>query len=208
LELKVNPTRMELRKIKGKYKTAQKGHRLLKDKTNELIRKFYATSGDTISLRENVDGKLKNILENFSLAKLKLEDSYIDMLFSLPNEKYDLEFRRDAILSVEVPKIKYEKVIIDSDAPSIGMMVGGRMQVALDEFYKIIPELIKLAETEKSTFLLASEIEKNKRRVNALENILMPTYRKTIGDIELKLAENERSTTASLMKIKDMLSKK
>jgi len=199
---------MELRRIKGKFKTAQKGHRLLKDKTNELIRKFYACSGETLALRENVDGKLKNILENFSLAKLKLEDSYIDMLFSLPNEKYELQFKRSSMLSVEVPKIKYERVNTEADALPIGVLVSGRVQAALDDFYKIVPELIKLAETEKSTFLLASEIEKNKRRVNALENILMPTYRKAIGNIELKLAENERSTTASLMKIKDMLNRK
>lgn len=204
-QLTVNPNRMELRKIRAKLKTAQKGHRLLKDKTNELIRNFYVLIKQTKQLRMDVEKKLKFAFDNFESAKARLTETEIQMLFSLPSKAFDFEFGYTTKLSVQMPTINLIQNEFDTNMPYSPLSSTTKMDKAVSVFYDVFPDVVKLSEMEKSAMLLADEIEKCKRRVNALENVLIPKYEKIIKDIEFKLSENERSTTAKLMKVKTMI---
>lgn len=198
---------MELRKIRGKLKTAQKGHRLLKDKTNELIRNFYSIIKQTKQMRMDVEKRLKYVFENYETAKTRLSNNEIKMLFMLPSKTFDFTFDTTALLSVQVPKIELIENTIDTNMPYSPLSSTTKMDKAVSLFYELFPDIIALGEIEKKVTLLANEIEKCKRRVNALENVLIPKYEQTINQIEFKLAENERGNISRLMKVKDMLLK-
>jgi len=201
-ELNVNPTRMELRKTKAKLKTANKGHKLLKDKTNELIRNFYTVVRKAKEARMNVERKLKVIFDLYSQAKTRLSDSEIELLFMMPTHAVDLDFGISTIMNTEVPKIEIKENVLSQNLPYSPLSSTSTLDKAVAEFYEVFPEIVHVAELEKSAYLLANEIEKCKRRVNAIEHIFVPKYEETISSISLKLSEAERSNTAKLMKLK------
>ena len=201
-ELNVNPTRMELRKTKAKLKTANKGHKLLKDKTNELIRNFYTVVREAKEARMGVERKLKIIFELYSQAKTRLSDSEIDLLFMLPTHVVDLNFGVSTIMNTEVPQIEVKENVLSENLPYSPLSSTSTLDKAVAMFYDVFPEIVHVAELEKSAYLLANEIEKCKRRVNAIEHIFVPKYEETISSISLKLSEAERSNTARLMKLK------
>lgn len=203
----VNPTRMELRKVRAKLKTAQKGHELLKEKMNELIRNFYSIIKQTKQLRMEVEKQLKIVFENYETAKTRLSENEIKLLFLLPSKTFDYNFTTTSYLSVEVPKVELTENTVDKNMPYSPLSSTTRMDKAVSLFYELFPQIVALGEIEKSAILLANEIEKCKRRVNALENVIMPKYQQTIDNIEFKLAENERGTISKLMKVKDMIVK-
>lgn len=204
----IKPTRGELRKLKSKLKTAQKGHKLLKDKTNELVRTFHNKIKENKDLRVEVEKKLKSILDEFQSSKTTISESQASILFALPSVAYSLEYSKDNLLSVEIPKITMEQNIIDKNMPYSPLSSTSRMDRAVADFFDLFPQIIKLAELEKTTMLLINEIEKCKRRVNALENILIPDYKNEISSIELKLSENEIENIARLKHIKSTIIKK
>ena len=201
-EINVNPTRMELRKTKAKLKVANKGHKLLKDKTNELIRNFYTVVKDAKEARMEVERKLKVIFDLYAQAKTRLSDSEIELLFSLPTHVVNLEFGTTTIMNTEVPKVNILDNVISQNLPYSPLSSTSTLDKAVAQFYDVFHSIIHVAELEKSAYLLANEIEKCKRRVNAIEHIFVPKYEETISSISLKLSEAERSNTAKLMKLK------
>ncbi len=201
-ENNVNPTRMELRKTKAKLSVANKGHKLLKDKTNELIRNFYTVIRQAKEARMNVERKLKVIFDLYAQAKTRLSDSEIELLFILPTHIVNLGFGVGTIMNTEVPKIEVVENVVATTLPYSPLSSTSTLDKAVAQFYEVFPEIIHIAELEKSAYLLAQEIEKCKRRVNAIEHIFVPKYEETIASISLKLSEAERSNTARLMKLK------
>ena len=174
-KLNVNPTRMELRRLKARLKTATRGHKLLKDKSDEMIRQFMLLIRENKRLREEVERELSVALKEFMLARAVTGDTVIEEALAMPSVKAELNTSEKNVMSVKVP---------------LSTLLG---------------KMLKLAEVEKSCNMLADEIEKNRRRVNALEYVMIPQLEETIKYITMKLDENERSSTIRLMKVKSMI---
>lgn len=156
-------------------------------------------------MRMDVEKQLKQVFDNYETAKTRLDENEVKLLFLLPSKTFDFKFNSTTQLSVEMPKIELTENTVDTNMPYSPLSSTTKMDKAVSQFYELFPKIVALGEIEKSVTLLANEIEKCKRRVNALENVIMPKYQTIINNIEFKLAENERGTTARLMKIKDML---
>ena len=194
-KLNVNPTRMELRRLKTRLKTATRGHKLLKDKSDEMIRRFMLYVRENKRLREEVEGELQNALKDFMLARAVSSDAVIEEAIALPGTKIKLDVSSQNVMSVEVPVFN----------PYSCASVTGELDSAVASLSTLLPKLLKLAEVEKNCNMLADEIERNRRRVNALEYVMIPQFEETIKYITMKLDENERGATTRLMKVKSML---
>lgn len=199
------PTRMELRKTKSKYKIAQKGHKLLKDKTNQLVQIFYQKIKENKVLRSEVENELKNIYEDYLYSLASLNESQMEMILSLSPPNYSLNFGVNAFLGVETPKIEREK--INSSLSLSPLSSNTIIDGAIYKLKNLFSKILELFELEKTTILLANEIDKCKRRVNALEHTLIPRYQSIISSIELKLSENELSNISKLKKVKKITKK-
>ncbi len=207
--MNVNPTRMELTNLKRKLATARKGHKLLKDKRDELMRRFLDLIRETKTLRLEVEEKIKIANEHMSVARSVMTDEEIEVALMMPSQRMKADVGTKNIMSVDVPVFKPElKSAKDGEIFSYGYaFTGGDLDEAVFALSAVMPDMLKLAESEKTCRLLASEIEKTRRRVNALEHVLIPQYEETIKYITMKLDENERSSTTRLMKVKDMMLK-
>ncbi len=204
-KLKVNPTRMELRRLKDRKKTAVRGHKLLKDKSDEMIRQFIGYAKENMRLRLEVEQELSNALAGFMLAKSVSTDSVIWEALSMPAISMELGLSTKNIMSVNVPSIEIKKSESTSLYPYSFASVTSELDKSISTISALAEKLIKLAEVEKTCNMLASEIEKNRRRVNALEYIMIPQTEEAIHDITMKLDENERGNIVRLMKVKTML---
>ncbi len=204
-KLKVNPTRMELRRLKDRKKTAVRGHKLLKDKSDEMIRQFIGFAKENMRLRLEVEQELGNALAEFMLAKSVSQDSVIWEALSMPAIGMELELGTKNIMSVNVPEIEIKKTDSTSLYPYSFASVTSELDSSISTISLLAEKLIKLAEVEKTCNMLAGEIEKNRRRVNALEYIMIPQTEEAIHDITMKLDENERGNIVRLMKVKTML---
>ncbi len=204
-KLKVNPTRMELRRLKNRKKTAVRGHKLLKDKSDEMIRQFIGYAKENIRLRLEVEKELSSALAEFMLAKSVSTDSVIWEALSMPAIGMELELGTKNIMSVNVPSIEIKKTESTSLYPYSFASVTSELDKSISTISTLAEKLIKLAEVEKTCNMLATEIEKNRRRVNALEYIMIPQTEEAIHDITMKLDENERGNIVRLMKVKTML---
>ena len=208
-ELRVNPTRMELKKIQARYTTARRGHKLLKDKRDELMKKFLDVVREDKILRERVETSLGKVYGSFGIASAVSSPHMLKeaLLLSKKEGRLDVNYRN--VMSVVVPV--YSMDILSeggSDSYNYGMaFTSGELDSSLRELNDLLEDLVKLAELEKTAQMLAEEIEKTRRRVNALEYIMMPQYLATIKSIKMKLDENERGNTTRLMKVKDMMLK-
>ncbi len=205
--LNVNPTRMELTNLKRKLVTARRGHKLLKDKRDELMRRFLDLVRENKALRIEVEDGIKQANIAMSVARSVMSDKALDVALMLPTQEMSLEVSEKNVMSVMIPvfDVKF-KTANASDIYSYGFAeTSGELDKAVKSFSDIMPKMIKLAEIEKSCRLMADEIEKTRRRVNALEHVMIPQYEDTIRFITMKLDENERSTTTRLMKVKDMM---
>lgn len=207
-KLNVNPTRMELRRLKNRLKTATRGHKLLKDKSDEMIRQFMLYVRENKRLREEVEKELTDSLKAFMLARAVSSDAVIEEAISMPSAKVGLETSSKNVMSVDVPVFE----ITESDAselyPYSFVSVTSELDDSIASLTKLLPKLLKLAEVEKTCNMLADEIEKNRRRVNALEYVMIPQLEETIKYIVMKLDENERGATTRLMKVKSMIEEK
>lgn len=207
-KLNVNPTRMELRRLKNRLKTATRGHKLLKDKSDEMIRQFMLYVRENKRLREEVEKELTDSLKAFMLARAVSSDAVIEEAISMPSAKVGLETSSKNVMSVDVPVFE----ITESDAselyPYSFASVTSELDDSIASLTKLLPKLLKLAEVEKTCNMLADEIEKNRRRVNALEYVMIPQLEETIKYIVMKLDENERGATTRLMKVKSMIEEK
>ncbi len=203
----VNPTRMELSKLKKKLFTAQKGHKLLKDKHDGLMRQFLDLKEEALSIRKRVEESLILSQSYFLEAQSSMQEGAISSALMTNKKSIEIEVTEKNIMGVRLPLYKIDSSFFESDAslPYGFYFTAWELDNAQREFKKIIPDLIKMAEIEKSCILMANEIEKTRRRVNALEYVLIPSYKATIRYIKLHLEENERSTITRLLKIKDMI---
>ncbi|HAN21991.1 MAG: V-type ATP synthase subunit D [Clostridiales bacterium GWF2_36_10] len=203
----VNPTRMELTKLKKKLVTATRGHKLLKDKRDELMRQFLDLVRENKSLREKVEENIKKANKNFLLARAGMSDEVLNVALMAPRQEVFLETTTRNVMSVDIPVFEYKTKTPDTnDIYSYGFaFTSSDLDDAVKSLQEILPDMLRLAECEKACQLMASEIEKTRRRVNALEHIMIPEMKEKIKYIVMKLDENERSTQVRLMKVKDMM---
>lgn len=203
----MNPTRMELTKLKRKLVSAVRGHKLLKDKRDELMRQFMELVQINRRLRERVENGISSANKNFALARAVMQDETINTAFLAPKQEVYLDVGKKNVMSVEIPQFEYKTRTPDpNDIYSYGYaFTSGDLDSAVKSLADILPDMLKLAEVEKACQMLAAEIEKTRRRVNALEHVLIPDMKEKIKYITMKLDENERSTQVRLMKVKDMI---
>ena len=203
----INPTRMELNKQKKKLVTAVKGHKLLKDKRDELMRQFLDLARENMALRLKVEEGIANANKNFVIAKAGMSEQILNTALMAPKQEVYLETGKKNVMSVDIPVFEYKTRTADeNDIYSYGFaFTSGDLDDAVKSLADILPDMLKLAETEKACQLMASEIEKTRRRVNALEHVIIPQAQENIKYITMKLDENERSTQIRLMKVKDMM---
>ena len=205
----VNPTRMELTRLKKKLNTATRGHKLLKDKRDELMRRFLEMVRENRALRVRVEESIRKANSNFVLAKASMSEQTLAAALMAPKQEVYLKTSYRNVMSVDIPVLDYDTRSPDpNDIYSYGFaFTSSDLDDAVRSLADILPDLIKLAEIEKSCQLMADEIEKTRRRVNALEHVMIPETREQIRYITRKLDENERSTQTRLMKVKDMMLK-
>jgi V/A-type H+-transporting ATPase subunit D len=207
--LNVNPTRMELNRLKKRLKTARRGHKLLKDKRDELMKKFIAIVRENKNLREKMESMVMDMHSSFVIARAVMRSENLDEALMVPRLSLDLDVSEDNIMSVRVPVFNYDRDRDKGKGANIypyGLhSTSGELDGAVYSITEAFPVLMDLAEKEKTAQLLAREIEKTRRRVNALEYIMIPQLEETIKYITMKLDENERGNITRLMKVKDMM---
>ena len=203
--LRVNPTRMELTRIKRRLVTARRGHKLLKDKRDEMVRQFIALIRENYRLRQEVEKELGSALSGFAMARAVVEPAFMEEALLSPARSIAVDMGIRSVLSVRVPTLT-TKEEENQNTLSYGLAeTSAQLDGAIESLSDLLPKLIKLAEVEKTCDLLADEIEKTRRRVNALEYVMIPQFQETIRFITMKLDENERGNLTRLMKVKDMI---
>ena len=201
--LNVNATRMELQRIRKRLKIAVRGHKLLKDKQDELMRQMLSQINEVKERRMEIESSFQAILQSFVLSQSELGRAQVEEALSLPTKKMSVDVETKTVMSVKMPVFK---MAVSGNIISYGYLnTSGEMDVSLIKFDKLIVTLFTLAEMEKRVQLLADEIDKTRRRVNALEYKLIPNLQDTIKFITMKLAEMERSNLTRLMKVKDIV---
>ena len=208
--MNVNPTRMELTRLKKQLSTAMRGHKLLKDKRDELMRQFLDMVRENKTLREQVEAGLREANNHFMLASSVMKKEAMDEALLAPKQEAYLEVSSRNVMSVDIPVFTVTTRTSDlSDMYSYGFaFTSFELDDAVLRLSELLPAMLRLAEVEKSTQMLAAEIEKTRRRVNALEHVMIPRLQETIRFITMKLEENERSSRTRLMKVKDLMLEK
>ena len=203
------PTRMELTRLKGKLRTAQRGHKLLKDKRDELMKRFLETVREVRALRDEVEAELMTVHGSFTVASALMSSEALEQALLYPKQSVQLTQTTQNIMSVNVPVYDFQtQTRSDADIYPYGFAAtSGELDTAVEALGHVFQKMLKLAEIEKSAQLMAEEIEKTRRRVNALEYVMIPETQEAIRYITMKLDENDRATTTRLMKVKDMLLK-
>lgn len=208
--LNVSPTRMELTRIKNQLMVAIKGHKLLKDKRDELMRQFLDMIQETRKLRQQIDENMLKINRGFAMASSVMQREVMVSALMMPKQNVMLNIASQNIMGTTVPIFNIQqKTQKKEDALSYGYaFTSGELDLSILSLSELLPDLIKLAQKEKTVYILAAEIEKTRRRVNALEHIMIPNYQDTIRHITMQLDEDERSNLIRLMKVKDMMIEK
>jgi V/A-type H+-transporting ATPase subunit D len=210
MEIRGNPTRMELNRLKKRLQMALRGHKLLKDKRDELIRQFLLRVRKNKELREQIEKELTEAFAKFLLARAVMSAESLEEALMYPTARMNLKVEKQNIMSVYAPRFLWEEDHAGSDEEGSIYPYGfagtsAELDTSIDTLSGIMPKLLELAELEKSVQVLADEIEKTRRRVNALEYVLIPQMQETIRYITMKLEENERGSLTRLMKVKDIV---
>ncbi len=200
--LNVNPTRMELKKLKSRLSTAVRGHKLLKDKSDEMIRQFSIIIKQAKLLREEVESELALVLKQFAIARSITPAYTAETAFAMPAVAVRAECTVESIMGVDVPKVRMNNERKGDGLPYAYSEITGEADYSVERAAELLPKMVELAQTEKAVRMLADEIERNKRRVNALEYVMIPQLEETIKYIKDKLDENERAAVVRLMKVK------
>ena len=205
----INPTRMELTRLKGRLKTAQRGHKLLKDKRDELMKQFMDVVRENRALRKRVEEGLMRAHGAFTVAAALMSPEMLEQSLLYPKQSVDLDMTFENIMSVDVPRYQFHTSSQEPGEiyPYGFAQTSGELDDAVDAMAQVFQDMLKLAEVEKTSQLLAEEIEKTRRRVNALEYVKIPEMQHNIKYITMKLDENERANTIRLMKVKDLILK-
>ena len=203
----INPTRMELTRLKGRLKTARRGHKLLKDKRDELMKQFMDVIREDRSLRKRVEEGLMRAHGAFTVAAALMSPEMLEQSLLYPKQSVELDMTFENVMSVDVPRYQFKTRSQDPGEiyPYGFAQTSGELDGAVEALSGVFQDMLKLAEIEKTSQLLAEEIEKTRRRVNALEYVKIPQMEEAIQYITMKLDENERANTIRLMKVKDML---
>ena len=203
----INPTRMELTRLKGRLKTAQRGHKLLKDKRDELMKQFMDVVRENRALRKKVEEGLMKAHGSFTVASALMSSEMLEQSLLYPKQSVELDMTFQNVMSVNVPVYQFKTRSDDAGEiyPYGFATTSGELDGAVEALSGVFQDMLKLAEIEKTSQLLAEEIEKTRRRVNALEYVKIPQMEEAIQYITMKLDENERANTIRLMKVKDML---
>jgi len=203
--MRVNPTRMELTRLKKQLVTARRGHKLLKDKQDELIKKFIDMVKKNKELREEVDRELESAFKSFTMARSQMSQEVLEESLMIPTARVGIDVSKVNIMSVNVPKVEISSEE-GGNIYSYGFVqTSGELDNAISILSGMLPKMLRLSEIEKACQLMADEIEKTRRRVNALEYVMIPSLEETIKYITMKLDENERGNITRLMKIKEMV---
>lgn len=200
--LNVNPTRMELKKLKARLSTAVRGHKLLKDKSDEMIRRFTVLLRETKALREEVEEELSLVMKQFSVARSVTPSFEAETAFAMPSVSVCVHCDTESVMGVDVPKVEIQREKRSDGLPYAYAEITSEADYSVEKASNLLPKMVELAKLEKSVRMLAEEIERNKRRVNALEYVMIPQLEETIKYIKDKLDENERAAVVRLMKVK------
>ena len=203
----INPTRMELTRLKGRIKTAKRGHKLLKDKRDELMKQFMEVVRKNRALRRRVEEGLEKAGAAMTVASAVMSPEMLEQALLYPKQSVELDVTYRNVMSVNVPVYHYHTANEDPTEiyPYGFAQTSGELDAALEALGQVFRDMLELAEVEKTMQLLAQDIEKTRRRVNALEYVVIPEMQRNIRYITMKLDENERGNTTRLMKVKDMV---
>ena len=205
----INPTRQELNRLKTRLRTSIRGHKLLKDKRDELMKQFMDVVRENRALRKRVEEGLMRAHGAFTVAAALMSPEMLEQSLLYPKQSVELDMTFQNIMSVDVPQYQFRTSSQDPGEvyPYGFAQTSGELDDAVDALSRVLTDMLRLAEIEKTSQLLAEEIEKTRRRVNALEYVKIPEMQANIKYITMKLDENERSNTIRLMKVKDMILK-
>ncbi|MEY8316717.1 V-type ATP synthase subunit D [Oscillospiraceae bacterium 50-58] len=205
----INPTRQELNRLKNRLRTSIRGHKLLKDKRDELMKQFMDVVRENRALRKRVEEGLMKAHGAFTVAAALMSPEMLEQSLLYPKQSVELDMTFQNIMSVDVPQYQFRTSSQDPGEvyPYGFAQTSGELDDAVDALSRVLSDMLRLAEVEKTSQLLAEEIEKTRRRVNALEYVKIPEMQANIKYITMKLDENERSNTIRLMKVKDMILK-
>ena len=203
-----NPTRMELMKLKSKLTMSLRGHKLLKDKQDELIHQFDTLVHKTRDLRVEVDNSMPKLVNNFDNIKTKMSLVDIYEMLMVPSESINVKYEQNSIMTVLVPKITLETKSVSSEITYSDLTSPIEIDIIGEEMDGFLPKIILLAELEQRIRLMADEIERTRRRVNVIEHVMVPELEAEIKRITMKLEDNERSNTVRIMKSKDIVIEK
>ncbi|MBN1425862.1 V-type ATP synthase subunit D [Candidatus Fermentibacteria bacterium] len=201
--LAVNATRMELLRLRKRVALARRGHKLLKDKQDELMRRFLELLARTQELRRQVEDGLARAHWSFSYASATMSPEIMDVAFLLSPAELTIETSTVPVLNLRTPRFELKS---EGSTHGYGFaFTSGALDIALEQYQAILPAMVELAEREKGLEMLSEQIEKTRRRVNALEYVLIPNLVETIRYITLRLSEMERGDLTRIMKVKSML---
>ncbi len=205
----INPTRQELNRLKNRLRTSIRGHKLLKDKRDELMKQFMDVVRENRALRKRVEEGLMKAHGAFTVAAALMSPEMLEQSLLYPKQSVELDMTFQNIMSVDVPQYQFRTGSQDPGEvyPYGFAQTSGELDDAVDALSRVLGDMLRLAEIEKTSQLLAEEIEKTRRRVNALEYVKIPEMQANIKYITMKLDENERSNTIRLMKVKDLILK-
>ena len=203
----INPTRMELTRLKGRLKTAVRGHKLLKDKRDELMKQFLEIVRKNRELRAKVEKGLERANAAFTVASALMSPEMLEQSLMYPKQSVELDMKFRNVMSVNVPVYQFHTRNEDPTEiyPYGFAQTSGELDAALEALSQVFQNMLELAEVEKTMQLLAEDIEKTRRRVNALEYVMIPDFQQKIRYISMKLDENERGNITRLMKVKEMV---
>ena len=203
----ITPTRMVLNQLKGRLKTARRGHKLLKDKRDELMRQFMDVVKLNKQLRIRVEEGLTQAFASQQVASAIMSPEMLEQALLYPRQSVELGMTFKNIMSVNVPQYSFHTKNNDpSEIYPYGFaQTSGELDDALDKLARVFEDMLELAQVEKTMQLLAEEIEKTRRRVNALEYVMIPELEGNIKYISMKLEENENATKVRLLKVKEMV---
>ncbi|HIQ59524.1 MAG TPA: V-type ATP synthase subunit D [Candidatus Merdivicinus intestinavium] len=206
MAIRVNPTRMELTRLKKRLKTAIKGHKLLKDKRDEMVRQFMMYIRRNRELRAEVEEALGRDMKRVAVASAMMGEAALgEALLSEAGGDVSVSVGERNVMGVTVPTFASQEGGRLSELPYSFAFTSAELDGAVLDLADLMPKLIELAQVEKTCSMLADEIEKTRRRVNALEHVMIPETQRTIKFITMKLEDNERSSVTRLMKVKEML---
>jgi V/A-type H+-transporting ATPase subunit D len=201
--LRVNPTRMELLRLQKRYVLARRGHKLLKDKLEGLMKTFIGLAEQYSGYRSRVDRELPSSLAAFTGQTATYPAEVVELLSRTVSTRLGIEAGTKTVMNVALPTLSF--ALTDFESPSFSGLEGAGVEASLLRLYDLMPSIVKLAEIEASIRLMAEEIERTRRRVNALEYVMIPNLEETIRFITAKLDENERATITRLLKVKEMI---